>query len=37
MFQTPEIKVIRFAIEDVITVSTGIGGNGTAGGGEEED
>ena len=39
MFQTPDIKVIRFAIEDVITTSTGgsIGGNGSAGGGDEED
>ena len=37
MFKNPEIEIVRFSAEDVITVSGGgIGGDSEFGGGEEE-
>lgn len=38
LFMIPEVVIEKFAVEDVITTSTGgsIGGNSDVGGGEEE-
>lgn len=36
MFKAPEIEVVRFEIEDVITTSGGITGDDQFGGGDEE-
>lgn len=36
MFKAPEIEVIRFDVEDVITTSGEIGGDSEYGGAEEE-
>lgn len=37
MFKAPEMDVVRFDVEDVITTSGGMSGGSDVGGGEEED